>query len=61
MQILIFMLPERLLILLGRKISGDATAAELAELDLQGIVILDPVEVIRYAGRGPSEAAEAPR
>lgn len=32
MQILIFMLPERLLILLGRKISGDATAAELAEL-----------------------------
>lgn len=32
MQILIFMLPERLLILLGRKISGDATVAELAEL-----------------------------
>jgi len=32
MQILIFMLPERLLILLGKKISGDATSEELAEL-----------------------------
>lgn len=34
---------------------------ELEELDLEGLVILDPVAVIRYAGRGPSEAAEAPR
>lgn len=32
MQILIFMLPERLLILLGKKISGDATREELVEL-----------------------------
>lgn len=32
MQILIFMLPERLLMLLGKKISGDATSEELAEL-----------------------------
>jgi PII-like signaling protein len=34
---------------------------ELEDLEIAGLVILDPVEVVRYAGRGPSEAAEAPR
>jgi len=31
---------------------------ELEDLEIEGLVILEPVEVIRYAGRGPSGAAE---
>lgn len=31
---------------------------ELEDLEIEGLVILDPVEVIRYAGRRPSGRAE---
>lgn len=30
---------------------------ELERLELEGIVIVEPVEVIRYAGRGPAGPA----
>lgn len=31
---------------------------DLEELGNEGLVIIEPVEVIRYAGRGPAEPAE---
>lgn len=34
---------------------------ELEDLGIEGLVILEPVEVIRYGGRGASAAAEAPQ
>lgn len=34
---------------------------ELEELEVEGLVILEPVEVIRYAGRGPAGQAEDPQ
>lgn len=34
---------------------------ELEALEIEGLVILEPVEVIRYAGRGPVGPAEDPR
>lgn len=34
---------------------------QLEELEIEGLVILEPVEVIRYAGRGPAGPAEGVR
>jgi PII-like signaling protein len=32
---------------------------ELEELEIEGLVLLEPVEVVRYAGRGPGEGGSA--
>jgi PII-like signaling protein len=32
---------------------------ELEELEIEGLVLLEPVEVVRYAGRGPAEGGPA--